>query len=299
MENMMPNFPIIDTHLHIWDFDRLTYSAFQGHPLFGKSYQIEDYQRDCENVEVEAMVFLECYADFTTTSGQYMEEIDFVEDSAKLDPRIKGIVPMAPLEWGPKVEPMLAEMKELHPAVKGIRRIVEFDDDPRALTLSDNFIEGVNLLEKFGFHFEINVNFTQMDIVREFVKHIPNVPMILDHCGKPGIVDGAIEQYQSDIRELAQHPNLLIKMSDLPAAADHENWSEGDLRPYIDATIETFGFDRTIYASDYPVCLLAGSVTRGIEVLDRALAGSSETELRKLYRDNANKFYRLGLPVSV
>ena len=228
-----------------------------------------------------------------------MEEIDFVEYSAKLEPRIKGIVPMAPLEWRPKVEPMLAEMKELPPAGKGIRRIVEFDDDPRALTLSDNFIGGVNLLEKFGFHFEINVNFTQMDIVREFVKHIPNVPMILDHCGKPGIVDGAIEQYRSDIRELAEHPNLLIKMSDLPAAADHENWSEGDLRPYIDATIETFGFDRTIYASDYPVCLLAGSVTRGIEVLDRALAGSSETELRKLYRDNANKFYRLGLPVSV
>ena len=101
---------------------------------------------------------------------------------------------------------MLAEMKEKHPAVKGIRRIVEFDDDPRALTLSDGFIDGVNLLEKFGFHFEINVNFTQMDIVREFVKHIPNVPMILDHCGKPGIIDCAIEQYRSDIRELAEHP---------------------------------------------------------------------------------------------
>ena len=77
----MPNFPIIDTHLHIWDFSRLNYSAFLGHPLFGKSYQIEDYQRDCENVEVEAMVFLECYADFTPTSGQYIEEIEFVEDS--------------------------------------------------------------------------------------------------------------------------------------------------------------------------------------------------------------------------
>ncbi len=57
-------------------------------------------------------------------------------------------------------------------------------------------------------------------------------------------------------------------MSDLPVEADHENWSEDDLRPYIDATIETFGFDRTIFVSDYPVCLQATSVTRGIEVLD-------------------------------
>jgi len=291
----MPSFPIIDTHLHIWDFDRLTYSAFAGHPLFGKSYQIEDYQRDCGDLDVEAMVFLECYADFTPTGGQYIEEIEFVEDSAKRDPRIKGIVPMAPLEWGARVEPLLTQMKEQHPDVKGIRRIVEFDDNPRALTLSDSFVEGVNLLEKFGYHFEINVNYTQMDIVREFVKRIPNVPMILDHCGKPGIAAGAIDQYRADIKELAQHPNLWIKLSDLPVEADHETWTEADLRPYIDATFETFGFERTIYAGDYPVCLQAASLTRWVEVLDRALAGSSENELRQYYRDNANQFYRLGL----
>ena len=291
----MPDFPIIDTHLHIWDFDRLDYSAFKGHPLFGKSYQIEDYQRDCGDLEIEAMVFLECYADFTPTGGQYIEEIEFVEDSAKRDPRIRGIVPMAPLEWGQRVEPMLAEMKEKHPSVKGIRRIVEFDDDPRALTLSDNFIEGVNLLGRFGFHFEINVKHTQMDIVREFVKHIPEVPMILDHCGKPGIEEGAIDQYRDDVRELAQSPNLWIKLSDLPVEADHQNWTEEDLRPYIDATFETFGFDRTIYAGDYPICLQATTLPRWVEVLDNALSGASQTELKKFYRDNANSFYRLGL----
>jgi L-fuconolactonase len=291
----MPDFPIIDTHLHIWDFSRLNYSAFEGHPLFGKSYQIEDYQRDCGDLEVEAMVFLECYADFTPHGGQYIEEIEFVEDSARRDPRIKAIVPMAPLEWGGRVEPMLSRMKKDHPGVRGIRRIVEFDADPRALTLSDSFIEGVNLLEKFDYHFEINVNHTQMDIVREFVKRIPNVPMILDHCGKPGIAEGAIDQYRDDMKELARHPNLWVKLSDLPVEADHDNWSEEDLRPFIDATIETFGFERTIYAGDYPVCLQATTLPRWVEVLDRALSGSSDSELRKFYRDNANTFYRLDL----
>lgn len=291
----MPDFPIIDTHLHIWDFDRLNYSAFEGHPLFGKSYQIEDYQRDCGDLDVEAMVFLECYADFTAEGGQYLEEVAFVEDSAKRDPRIKGIVPMAPLEWGARAEPILAVMRDEHPTVKGIRRIVEFDEDPRALTLSDSFIEGVNLLQKFGFHFEINVNHTQMDIVREFVRHIPEVPMILDHCGKPGIAEGAIAQYRDDVAELSRHPNLWIKLSDLPVEADHQTWTENDLRPFIDATIEAFGFDRTIYAGDYPICLQATTLPRWVEVLDRALSGSSPTELRKFYRDNANAFYRLGL----
>ena len=294
----MPDFPIIDTHLHIWDFDRLSYSAFKGHPLFGKSYQIEDYQRDCGELDIEAMVFLECYADFTSTGGQYIEEIEFVEDSARRDPRIKGIVPMAPLEWGERVEPMLAEMAENHPAVKGIRRIVEFDDDPRALTLSQSFIDGVNLLQKFDFHFEINVNYTQMDIVREFVQHIPDVPMILDHCGKPGIKSNAIEQYRSDVAELSQHPNLWIKLSDLPAEADHKNWTEQQLRPFIDATIDAFGFERTIFAADYPICLQATTLPQWVDVLDNALAGASGKELRLFYRDNANDFYRLGLAPS-
>lgn len=291
----MPDFPIIDTHLHIWDMDRLRYSAFDGHPLFGKSYHIEDYQKDCGDVEVEAMVFVECFADFTETGGQYIDEIKFVEDSARRDPRIMGIVPMAPFEWGARVRPLLTEMQASHPTVKGIRRIMEFDEDPRGLTLSPDFIEGVNLLHEFGWHFEINVNFTQMDIIREFVQHIPNVPMILDHCGKPGIREGALAQYRDDIRDLASHPNMWIKLSDLPPYADPENWTDDDLRPYIDETMETFGFGRTIYAGDWPICLSATSLPRWVATLDRAFEGTPESELRAFYRDNANKFYRLGL----
>ena len=291
----MPDFPIIDTHLHIWDHSRLKYSAFEQSPLFSKDFHVEDYRRDLGPVEVEAMVFLECYADFTPTKGQYIEEIEFVEDEAKRDPGIRGIVPMAPLEWGSKVEPMLAEMRDRHPTVKGIRRIVEFDADPRALTLSDSFIEGVNLLDKYGFHFEINVNHTQMDIVREFVKRIPKVRLILDHCGKPGIKEGALAQYREDVKDLARYPNLWIKLSDLPVEADFTSWTDADLRPYIDATFESFGVDRTIYAGDWPICLQATTLPRWVDVLDRAMASFSETEKRKFYRDNANQFYRLGL----
>ena len=291
----MPNFPIIDAHLHIWDQTQLRYSAFAANPLFNHPYHIEDYQRDSGDLDIEAMVFLECYADFWEGGGQYVEEIEFVEREAKRDPRIKGIVPMAPLEWGAKVEPMLRRMRDEHPTVKGIRRIVEFDKDPRALTLSDGFIEGVNLLAKFGWHFEINVNHTQMDIVRAFVLRAPEVPLILDHCGKPGIAEGAIDQFRDDMKFLSQRKNLWIKLSDLPVEADWNEWSEADLRPYIEATLETFGPGRTIYAGDYPILLQATNMTQWVDALDRAFAdlGLSETETRAIYRDNAISFYRL------
>ena len=293
----MPTFPIIDTHLHVWDQTRLKYSAFDGHPLFGHPYRVEDYQRDCGQLEIEAMVFLECYADFWEGGGQYVDEIRFVEDEAKRDPRIRAIIPMAPVEWGRKVEPILREMQQNHPSVRGIRRIMEFDSDPRALTLSEGFIEGVNLLEQFGWSFDINPNYTQMDIIREFVPKISSgVPMILDHCGKPGIAQGAIAQYRDDIRDLARYPNMYVKLSDLPPYAGPD-WTEADLRPYIEATLEYFGPERTIYAGDYPILLQSTNMTEWVEILDRAFfdLGLNAADTRKIYRDNANRFYRLGL----
>jgi L-fuconolactonase len=120
--------------------------------------------------------------------------------------------------------------------------------------------------------------------------------MILDHCGKPGIRQGAIEQYRDDVRDLARYPNMWVKLSDLPPYAG-PNWTEADLRPYITATLDAFGPDRTIYAGDYPILLQSTSMTQWVEVLDRAFAdlGLSETDKRKIYRDNAAEFYRLEL----
>lgn len=292
----VPDFPIIDTHLHVWDQTRLKYSAFDGHPIFGRPHHVEDYRAACGDLQVEAMVFLECYADFWDGGGQYIEEIAFVEDEQKRDPRIKAIIPMAPLEWGSKVRPMLEQMRDEHPSVRGIRRIMEFDADPRALTMSEGFIEGVNLLGEFGWSFDINPNYTQMDFIREFVTHIHGVPMILDHCGKPGIRQGRIEQFREDMHDLAKHPDMWVKLSDLPPYAS-ANWTEEELRPYIAATLDAFGPERTIYAGDYPILLQSTTLPQWVEVLDKAFAdlGLSEDETRKIYRDNANAFYRLGL----
>ncbi|MEW9805715.1 amidohydrolase [Mesorhizobium sp. ZMM04-5] len=292
----MPDFPVIDAHLHVWDQTRLRYSAFEGSPLFGRPYRVEDYQRDCGALEVEAMVFLECYADFWEGGGQYIEEIEFVEDEQKRDPRIKAIIPMAPLEWGKRVGPMLDRMRDEHPSVRGIRRIMEFDANPRQLTMSEGFIEGVNLLADYGWSFDINPNYTQMDFIREFVRHIRGVPMILDHCGKPGIRQGRIEQFREDMQYMARHPDMWVKLSDLPPYAS-ENWTEEELRPYIEATLDAFGPERTIYAGDYPILLQSTNMTEWVDVLDRAFAdlGLSAGETRKIYRDNANTFYRLGL----
>jgi L-fuconolactonase len=289
----VPSFPIIDTHVHLWDPRRLSYAWQKDKGLLDRAYRVEDYQRDSQGLQIEAFVFLECDADLRADSSQSIQEIEFVEEEARRDPRLLAIVPMAPLERGRAVASLLERMVAHFPKVRGVRRIIESAVDPGSLILSPRFIDGVNLLERFNLHFEITVNFTQMDFVLEFVKQIPNVPMILDHCGKPGVRAGRIETFRRHLSELAHHPNVVCKLSDLPVEADWTHWTEGDVRPFIDATIDAFGVDRVLYGGDWPVCLQATSLQRWVQVLDHALHGLSNPELQKIYRDNARRFYRL------
>lgn len=279
---------LVDTHVHFWHPQRLRYAWLGDSPLLNRRYEVEDYP---PQEGAEALVFIECDAD----AGQALEEINFAEDQARRDPRIRAIVAHAPLEQGGAVEPLLERIVDRSAKVRGIRRILQAEVDLRALLQSSTFIEGVRLLRKFGLHFEITVNYTQMDAVLEFVRTQPEVPMVLDHCGKPGIRNGELGAFQRHAGELARHSNVHCKLSGLATEADHRCWSDAELFPYIDTALQAFGPDRLLYGSDWPVCLQATSVPRWISVLERALAGCSQDELRRIFRDNANALYRLEL----
>jgi len=289
----MPSFPIIDTHLHVWEPGRLAYSWQSGSALLNRPYHVEDYRRDSHGTEVEAMVFVECHVDDAPGPGQYIKEIEFVEEEARREPRIRAIVAKAPLERGAAVAPILEEMVSRFPRLRGIRRIPEFEPDPRGFMLNPNFLEGVRLLNTFGLHFELNVNYTQMDDALEFVARVPEVPIVLDHCGKPGIKGNHIAAFRRHMKAMSAHPNVVCKLSDLAVEADRESWTEADLSPYIGATIEAFGPGRVLYGGDWPVCLQASSLQAWIQVIDETLATFSLAELHLLYRDNAKRFYRL------
>ena len=282
---------LIDTHAHFWDPRRLKYSWLQHNARLNRPYVAADYPADPAGTATEALVFVECDAD----PGQSLQEINFVADQAQHDPRIRAIVAHAPLEQGKAVEPLLQQIVSASSKVKGIRRLLQSERDLPALLQDSGLIEGIGLLPTFGLHFEITVTYTQMDAVLDLVQQLPHVPMILDHCGKPGIRAGQLNAFQHHARELARHPNIHCKLSGLTTEADHEHWTDAQLLPYIDTALQAFGPNRLIYGSDWPVCLLATSLPRWIGLLEQALKGCSPIDKRKIFRDNANALYRLGL----
>jgi len=280
-------FPIIDTHLHLWDPDNLDYAWLDDNPLLNKPYLLDDYRTSCGAVEVEKMVFLQCECDFE----QYYDEARWVSGLASKDTRIQGIVPWAPLEKGKAARADLEKLTH-DPLVKGIRRIIEFEPDI-GFCLRPDFIKGVRLCEEFDLHFEINISHNQMANALKMVKQCPDVRFILDHIGKPDIKSQLFDPWKSEIAELASFPNTWCKMSGLVVEADMDRWTAVDLQPYVNHVIEVFGFDRTMFGGDWPVVLQAAGLDEWVDTLYSILQGTSESDMKKLFRENAIDFYRL------
>jgi len=115
----------------------------------------------------------------------------------------------------------------------------------------------------------------------------------LDHIGKPDIKNQIFDPWKKELMELAQMENVYCKMSGLVTEADHEHWTNEDLKPYINHVIECFGVDRVCFGGDWPVSFQATDYPGWIETLDWALIGCSEEDMRKIYQENAIEFYQL------
>ncbi|MCF7689727.1 MAG: amidohydrolase family protein [Cephaloticoccus sp.] len=283
----MPKFPIVDTHLHIWDLQRLRYPWLAGVPLLNRDHLIDEYRHVCGPVQVAKMVFLQCECD----PAQFQEEADWVSEVARHDPRIRGIVPWAPLELGEGAEDALVKLAA-NPLIKGIRRIIQFEADPE-FCLQPDFVRGVQLLPSHGLSFDLCINHTQMANTLKLVQQCPDVEFIMDHIAKPDIKNHVLDPWREQLREFAALPNVCCKLSGLVTEADHAQWTPADLRPYIDHVVECFGFDRILFGGDWPVASQATDYPRWVNVLDEALSGCTPDELHKLYVRNAEAFYRL------
>ena len=284
----MIDFPLVDTHVHLWDPQYLRYPWLDGNALLNKPYLLENYRAACGPVQVEKMVFLQCECDF----AQFMDEANWVTQLAQVDPRIRGIVPWAPLEKGDAARADL-ERLAANPLIKGIRRIIQFEPDP-AFCLRPDFVRGVQALPDYGLSFDICIAHGQMANTIAMVRQCPDVQFILDHIGKPNIKAQLMEPWKQELKTLAQFPNVWCKMSGLATEADFQRWQKGDLKPYIDHVLECFGFGRVMYGGDWPVASQATEYPRWVETLEWAVSGCSESEARSLFHDNAVAFYRLG-----
>jgi L-fuconolactonase len=283
----MPSFPIVDTHLHLWELARLRYPWLAGVPALNKNHVIEDYRRACGDIAVAKMVFVQCECD----PRQFHQEAEWVTQVARTEPRISGIVAWAPLEKGEAAEPDLARLGA-NPLVKGIRRIIQFEPD-NDFCLRPEFVRGIRLLHAQGLSFDLCINHLQLPNTIKLVRQCPDVRFVLDHIGKPDIKSGRLEPWREELRELSRMENVWCKLSGLATEADHLKWTAAELRPYIDQVIACFGFSRVMFGGDWPVSTQATTYPRWVATVDEALHGCTADEVRKVYVTTAEAFYHV------
>ena len=282
----MINFPIVDTHVHLWHPERLRYPWLGDVPEISKPHLLDDFRAAYGDVSIESFVFVEC----DVHPNERTAEVEWVSSLAGDEPRIKGIVASAPLEDGEGARLALEKLAG-NPLVKGIRRLIQAES--LEFCLQPDFIRGVQLLAEYGLSFDICIVHPQLANVIEFVKQCPNNRFMLDHIGKPDIKSESFEPWAREIKTLSEFPNVFCKVSGVATSADFETWTPADLKPYIDHAIGCFGFDRVAYGGDWPVSTQAIDYPQWVETLARAVDGCSEDDMKKLFRDNAIRFYRL------
>jgi L-fuconolactonase len=283
----MPDFPIVDSHVHLYDVARLRYAWLAAAPEINRTHGLEDFDRARGPVAVDKIVFAEVAVD----PGLHLDEAAFIQELADADPRLSGIVAHAPLEKGAAVETDLAKLTTFR-NVRGIRRLIESERNP-AFCLEPGFLEGLLLLPKFGLTFDICLKHFAMAYALELTRRCPDVQFVLDHIGKPDIKNGLREPWQGQIAELARRPNVVCKLSGVITEADHKSWTAEQVKPYVSHVIETFGFDRVMYGSDWTVSELTHRYPTWVEMVDEIANGASDAEIRALYRETAIRTYRL------
>lgn len=223
----MIDFPIIDAHIHLWDLNLIGYPWLTNVPEINNTYVVSDYDEARGKQEVEAMVFVQCECNH----HQYLDELAWVQSIADKESRLKAIVPWAPLENGDFIEDTLYKMAK-DPRVKGIRRIIEFEEDSD-FCVQPGFIRGVQLLGEVGLHFELTIAPSNFQNVMKLVEACPNTRFILDHVGSPDIANGKFQPWHDDLKLFAQSGPHFCKFSNLVCNADLNNWKLNNLLKYI------------------------------------------------------------------
>lgn len=277
---------IVDTHQHLWDKDLFHYAWLEPLPVLDRSFRLNDYSEATSGLEIAKTVFVECDVDEAQMLDEASHVLRLANDSGN---RVAGVV----ASGRPEKDNFKQHLDKLagHPKLKGIRRILHTQADE--LGQGKIFIENVARLATYGLSFDLCVLARQLPIAINLASQCPDVTFVLDHCGVPDVKAQVLDPWRAHISELSSLPNVSCKISGLVAYANPTNWQSNDLRPFVDHVIESFGWDRVMFGSDWPVCNLSASCQRWVATLLSLTAGAGEANQKNLFHDNAIHIYRL------
>lgn len=273
----------IDTHQHFWKYEPIKHKWInESMSVIRRDFMPTDLKKVYGENGIDGCVAVQ--------ADQTLEETNFLLWLSEKHSFIKGIVGWVDLR-AKNVNEVLEEYKT-HSKIKGFRHVVQGERDHNFL-LRPDFMNGIFLLEKNGYVYDILVFPHQLGAVLEFVKRFPNQKFVIDHIAKPYIKDGFYDGWAIMMIEIAKQENVYCKLSGMITEADFDSWSPDQIKPYMNLVLEAFGPNRIMFGSDWPVCLVAGNYKEVKKLVTDFISELSLTEQAAIMGLNAIKFYNL------
>ncbi len=298
----MKEIPIIDAHQHFWDL------SMEKHPWLCRenpipfrygdyssikhSYLPVNYQTDSAKFNVVKTVHMEAEWDPHDPLGETEWLMQLHEDTGFPN----AIVGQA---WFTKtnIEKIL-EKQASCPLMRSIRHKPSSSETPEAFVPSlpgsmadPAFRQGYASLNKYNLHFDLQTPWWHLKEAAELAYDFPETTVILNHTGLPSDrTEKGIAGWKSGMKALAAQSNSAVKISGI--CVPDTKWTADLNYQIVRETIRIFGIERCMFASNFPVDGVVSTFSDIYTGFAQIVSDLSDIDQRKLFHDNAVKFYR-------
>jgi predicted TIM-barrel fold metal-dependent hydrolase len=294
---------VVDPHIHLWDLKGHRYPWLEepGTSFVGDArdlkhdYLIGDLLGEASPIEILKLVHVDANHD----PADPVEETRWLQSVADNEGHGK---PNAIVAGADLSAANVQEVLEGHAAfanTRGIRQILNVHEEPlydyvgRHYMREPQWRKNFALLKTHSMSFDLQLYPSQMHEAVELAREHHDTQFIVNHAGM--FVDrrsiAGYRQWRDGMRALAQCPNVAVKISGL-AMFDHQ-WSVESFRPYVLETIDTFGTDRAMFASNFPVDRLFATYAGLWNAYAAIVSDASAAEKDALFKGNAERIYRI------
>jgi len=278
---------IIDSHQHFWDPRTTEFPEFPGEAqVLNRPFLPEDLAGAMRKTGVDYTVLVQALPQKREMNEWYF---DIADDCGF----VAGVVAWVDL-LRPREIPKALDALQKESRFVGVRHVVELEPDVDWLVHS-SVVESLRELAKRDIPFDLCIKPRHLEIVLRLLEEVNGLRLVIDHMAKPDIAAGGSVGWHRNLAKIASNPRVHCKLSGLVTEADWKNWSAGNLVPYVRYVIDLFGYERIMFGSDWPVCLLAADYQQVWDLANELLDGIADEQRELVFGANAARFYGLSV----
>lgn len=275
----------IDSHQHFWSIQRDDYGWLTPDlSILFKDFGPDELQPLLDQAGIDKTVLVQAAAS--------VEETRYLLDIADDHPFVAGVVGWVDMNLAKDAIDALDEFAR-NPKFVGIRPMIQDIEDPAWVDRPEHDIV-LAALSDHNLCFDALVRSAHLPHLLSCMMRHPELGVVIDHGAKPDIASGEWQPWAKRISLIANQTSAYCKISGLiTEASDAQTYD--DVMPYVDHLLDSFGPNRLIWGSDWPVLNLAGDYAGWHNASTSRFDELTESDRGGIFGRNAINFYELDI----